>query len=243
MRPKVLCPVANRPLVDWAIDRVRDVAHDVAVNVHAGRAQMEGHLTGRVHLSIEDRRPLGTAGALGALRSWLDGRAVLTVNGDTWCPAPLDQLLYRWDGERVRVMVVGDQPLGPRSLVIGSLTPWSVVADIPAQPLGLWEQLWRDRVRDGTLETIGWSGPFADCATPATYLAANLAALDWLTLEQLVDQQADVRGPVDRSLVGAGATVYGSLERAVVWPGGAVARGERLVDAIRADRGLTVLVR
>jgi hypothetical protein len=37
--------------------------------------------------------------------------------------------------------------------------------------------------------------------------------------------------------------IDGSLERTVVWPGGVVARGERLVDAIRADKGLTVLVR
>jgi hypothetical protein len=140
-------------------------------------------------------------------------------------------------------MVVGDRPLGPRSLVIGSLTPWSVVAEIPAQPLGLWERVWRARTLDGSLETVGWTGPFTDCATPAAYLAANLAALDWLGEERLVDRHADVRGPVDRSVVGAGAVIDGSLERTVVWPGGVVARGERLVDAIRADKGLTVLVR
>jgi hypothetical protein len=37
--------------------------------------------------------------------------------------------------------------------------------------------------------------------------------------------------------------VAGTLERAVVWPGARVRRGEHLVDAIRADDGMTVLVR
>jgi hypothetical protein len=33
------------------------------------------------------------------------------------------------------------------------------------------------------------------------------------------------------------------ITRSVVWPGAQVAAGEVLVDAIRADRGVTVLVR
>jgi mannose-1-phosphate guanylyltransferase/MurNAc alpha-1-phosphate uridylyltransferase len=251
LRPKVLCPVANRALLDWALDRVRAVTTDVAVNVHHHRDQLLDHLaeaSGRdpaatVHASIEADRPLGTAGALGALRDWVGGRAVLVVNGDTWCPAPLLRLLEGWDGERVRVLVLGGDPLGPRSRVIGSLTPWPVVSALPAAPLGLWEGVWRPRVAGGTLETVGWEGPFVDCASPADYLTANLAALDWLGRDRLVAPDAVVSGDIDRSVVGAGARVVGRVVRAVVWPGAEVARSERLVDAIRADRDVTVLLR
>ena len=41
IRPKALCPVANVPLVDGAIDRARHVTPSVAVNVHHGRALLE----------------------------------------------------------------------------------------------------------------------------------------------------------------------------------------------------------
>ena len=251
LRPKVLCPVADRPLVDWAIERVRGVTPDVAVNVHHHRQAKEAHLAGRVHLSVEAERPLGTAGGLAQLRGWLDGRAALVVNGDTWCPAPLSRLLEGWDGERVRVLVRGRSPLGANSRVIGSLHPWAVLAGLRAEPAGLWERVWRTGVQDGRLESLGWEGPFADCASPADYLAANLTALDWL------DESSGRRaggcagvgagvgegGRVERSVIGAGARVEGSVRRVVVWPRCVVGPGEHLVDAIRADDGVTVLIR
>jgi NDP-sugar pyrophosphorylase family protein len=40
LRPKALCPVGDRPLVDWAIEAVGDAVERVAVNVHHGRDQM-----------------------------------------------------------------------------------------------------------------------------------------------------------------------------------------------------------
>src|SRR5688500_13503964 len=79
-RPKALCPVNNVPLVDLAVGRVQAATPSVAVNVHHGRGQLERHLAGRVHLSVEEEEPLGTAGALGRLREWIDGRPVLVHN-------------------------------------------------------------------------------------------------------------------------------------------------------------------
>jgi hypothetical protein len=66
------------------------------------------------------------------------------------------------------------------------------------------------------------AGPYFDCGTPADYLAANLEASG------------------GRSVVGAGARVDGELVRSVVWPGGVVHRGERLVESIRVGETLTV---
>src|SRR3954447_25411909 len=87
LRPKALCPVDNVALVDHAIARASTATPDVAVNVHHGLAQMEQHLVARsgaeVHVSIERERALGTAGALGQLREWLDGRPGPVNNRDS----------------------------------------------------------------------------------------------------------------------------------------------------------------
>src|SRR5688572_16581087 len=73
--PKVLCPVGNRPLIDWAIERVAPlVGGAVAVNGRYHVERIAAHVAGRAHLSDERAHPeeLGTGGAVGALRGWLD---------------------------------------------------------------------------------------------------------------------------------------------------------------------------
>ena len=224
LRPKPLCPVGGVPLVDHALVRLAAVTEHQAVNVHHGRALMEAHLDGRVHLSVEDRQALGTAGALGHLRSWLDGRDALVVNADTWTRATLDPLLAGWDGARPRVLVAGPPVLTPRVVLLGTLLPWAAVARLAAAPSGLYERCLRPAAERGELEVVGVEAEAIDCGTPRGYLEANLSTSG------------------GRSVVGEGAVVEGSLDRCVVWPGSTVSAGERLVETIRADR-LTVLVR
>lgn len=224
--PKALCPVDNVPLVDLALDRVLGLTGDVAVNVHHGRPQMEAHLAaGRVHLSIEEPEALGTAGALGHLRAWLDGRATLVANADAWHRADLACLVEGWDGERTRLLAVHDPDwgdFGPWRYCGAALLPWAEVRTLPATPAGLYEVSWRRRWTEGLVELVPMSGPYFDCGTPAEYLAANLAASG------------------GRSVVGPGARVDGELVRSVVWAGGVVRRGERLVESIRVGETLTV---
>jgi NDP-sugar pyrophosphorylase family protein len=231
VRPKPLCPVANVPLVDRAVASVRAVHPGaVAVNVHHGREAMTEHLAGMpdVHVSIEEAEALGTAGALGHLRAWIAERGVLVLNADTWCEPDLDALVAGWDGERVRILVAGSESFGPRSRIVASLQPWRRVAPLPDTPAGLYEACWRAAAAEGEVETVAYSGPFADCGTPAEYLRANLEAA----------------GPVDgRSVIGAGAIVAGVVRSSVVWPGAHVAKGEVLERAIRCDSRVTVLVR
>lgn len=227
-RPKALCPVNNRPLVDHALARVARVtggvdAARVAVNVHHKRHMLERHLRGRVHVSVEQPQALGTAGALGALRSWIDGRAVLVVNADAWHPQALGVLLDGWDGKRVRLLVDdagGD--FGRWRFVGASLMPWDVVRTLRAEPAGLYEACWRDLHERGQVSFVVSREPFVDCGTPADYLRANLAASG------------------GTSVIGAGAIVRGDVVRSVVWPRARVAAGERLVDAIRIGARTTV---
>jgi NDP-sugar pyrophosphorylase family protein len=223
-----LCPVGGVPLVDLAVERVRAVTDDVAVNVHAGRALLEPHLDALgVHASFEEPEALGTAGAVARLRPWLDGRPALVVNGDAWHTADLRPLVEDWDGERVRLLVAGsaDVAFGPRMRVVGSLLPPADVAALPDGVSGLSVVSWGPALDAGRLDVARVDVPFVDCGSPRTYLEANLLAS---------------RG---RPVVGDGAVVEGQLVRSVVWDGASVGPGERLVDAIRADDGVTVLVR
>lgn len=211
-----------------------------------------------VVVSWEQPQALGTAGALGRLRPWLDGRAALVLNADAWTDVPLSPLVEGWDGERPRVLVAGEPHLGPRSAVAGALVPWSVVRTMPAEPAGLWERCWRAALADGSLEVVGGSGRFVDCGTAADYLGANLAAIGEevaagrppVTKGDVtgcwVGAGAVVTGVAAHSVIGAGALVEGEVRDSVVWPGGRVAAGERLMGAIRAPgphTDLTVLVR
>ncbi len=225
VRPKALCPVGNVPLVDLALERLAPVGEDLAVNVHHHREAMEAHLDGRVHLSIEDREPLGTAGAVGQLRDWLDGRAAAVVNVDAWCPTSVAPLLEGWDGERTRVLVAGSTRLLPGSLVAGALLPWSVAQALEPVPSGLWETCWRDADASGRLEVLPLDGPFVDCGTPGRYLEANLAASG------------------GESVVEPGAEVEGRVVGSVVWRDGVVHPGEVLTGAIRYTGEKTVLAR
>lgn len=226
IRPKALCPVDNEPLVDVALGRLRPVASEVAVNVHAHREQMEAHLATRdVHVSVEEGEPLGTAGALGKLRPWIDGRAVVVTNADAWHRFDLRPLLDGWDGERPRLLVVHDPEqgdFGPWRYVGATALPWSVVAGLEPVPSGLFGLVWTPAEADGRLDMVVAEGPFFDCGTPSDYLAANLCASG------------------GESVVGEGAVVDGELVRSVVWPGGVVRAGERLVECVRVGSDLTV---
>jgi CTP:molybdopterin cytidylyltransferase MocA len=224
-RPKPLCPLGDSTLLDHNLERVRAVVDAVAVNAHHHADQVVAHVAGRAHVSVEPVEALGTAGAVAHLRPWLGGRGALVVNGDTWTSIPLVPLLDGWDGETVRVLVVGEAALTAGAQVVGSLVPAAIVATLPDSPAGLYEVCWRPAADAGRLEVLGAEGDLVACDTPADYLRANLI----------------VSG--GRSVIGAGARLEGEVVRSVVWPGGVVHRDEELVDAVRIDEHHTVLVR
>ncbi len=225
LRPKALCPVGNVPLIDLALDRVRPAVAEVAVNLHHGRRTLDAHLADDVHRSVEADHPLGTAGALGLLRPWIDGRGVLVVNADAWCPGSLASFADGWDGERIRLLLAGDDELRPTSPVAGALMPWTDVVAIEPEPAGLYEVSWRAAQAAGRVEAVRHDGDFVDCGTPAQYLAANLQASG------------------GSSVVEDGARVTGSIDQCVVWSDARVDDNESLYRAIRLRGRITVLVR
>ncbi len=230
-RPKALCPVGGVALVDRALAALAPLTASVAVNAHHLAEQLDSHIArmhgDAIHLSLEPEL-LGTGGALGALRDWIAGRPVAVVNADAVHEAPLAPLATGWDGERIRFLLA--EPAGTAFAagvrLCGVLMPWAAVADLPVEPVSLHERVWAPWAAAGRVEALaGYDGPWFDCGTPASYLAANL----WSTGGgSAIDASADVRGEVERS---------------VVWDGANVAAGDRLVDAIRTTNGRTVLVR
>ena len=241
LRPKALCPVGGVALLDLALDRLRgtlagDGPDQLAVNAHHHAGQVLAHVGDRAHVGVEQPRALGTAGALGALRDWIGGRAVLLTNADAYLPGGLDlpagldlpggrPFTDGWDGERCRLAVV---PAGGARAdfrlpdgtgvryVGGALLPWRLVRDLAATPSGLYEVMWAAEAGRGALDLQLIAGEAVDCGTVGDYLRANLLASG------------------GASVVGAGADVRGRLTRAVVWDGARVEAHEHLVDVVRA---------
>jgi CTP:molybdopterin cytidylyltransferase MocA len=223
VRPKALCTVGGRSLLDLALERVAPHVRRTAVNAHHHADQLCAALAGRgAHVAVESPEALGTAGALGNLRGWVDGAAVLLTNADAYYadPSVVAGLVDGWDGERPRLLCAPDGVPGVLDGVryVGSaLLPWWSVRDLAPEPSGLYEVSWRALHAAGRLDL--WAPPglvAVDCGTPADYLRANL----------LASGGAPVVEP--------GAEVRGELVRSVVWAGERVEPGERLVDAVRA---------
>ena len=226
LRPKPLCPVANRPLLDWALERVRPYVSRLAVNASHLADQVDAHLRGTgVHVSHEAEL-LGSAGALGRLAPWIGDADVLLHNSDAWLTDDLSQLLDGWSGRNPRLLVEeasdGHGDFGRWNFVGVSLLPNRFVKDLPDRFGGLYTLVWKPCFDRDELEFVTVRGEFVDCGTPADYLHANLLAND------------------GRSVVGEGAVVDGVLIDSVVWPHCTVAAGEVLRDAVRAYGGLTL---
>jgi NDP-sugar pyrophosphorylase family protein len=244
--PKALCPVGNVALLDRAMGRMAALGFDtpqtLAVNACYLAEQVVAHVGDRAHLSVEPGEPLGTAGGLGNLKPWIDGRGVLAANADAYLAGgTVERLLHGWDGTTVRLLGVEGPPneFGPYRFAGLSLLPGDLVASLEAVPTDLVRTTWRPAEREGRLEVIPFAGTYLDTGTAKDYLAANLHAAGQTSL---VDPTATVRGRLQRAVIGAGARIDGDVTRGVVWPGGVVEAGEHLVDAIRVGRDLTVPV-
>lgn len=251
--PKALCPVGNLPLLEHALRRVGGLGlvgpAAVAVNACYLGTQVVDHVGQRAHLSVEPAPPWGTAGGLARLRGWIAGRGVLVGNADAYLATAgvppgedIAALVAGWDGDTVRILgrpaVDGQRAeFGPFRFAGFSLLPWRYVAALEQRRGELVGTVWRPAEAAGELEVVPYDGTYLDTGTPETYLAANLHAAG---AGNLIHPDATVTGDCQAAVVGAGAVVRGALTRAVVWPGGRVAEGERLHDAVRVGGELTV---
>jgi N-acetyl-alpha-D-muramate 1-phosphate uridylyltransferase len=180
--PKPLLDVGGATLLDAALARLGQVLPlrpaDVAVNAHWLAEQVVAAVAGRAHVSVEQPEALGTAGAIGALRGWLDGRDVLVANGDVWLGGPVDVRAFveGWDRQRPRLLVVAeaDRPdFDGRWRFAGlSLLPGAVAAALDPVPSGLYELVW-SRL---PVDVVPTDVPFLDCGTLEDLAAARTLA-------------------------------------------------------------------
>ena len=213
-------------MLDLAIASVRPYARDIAVNVHYRADDVRQHLSGSgVHLSDETGRLLGSAGAVGHLHEWIDGRGVLIRNSDAYLTDDLSALVHGWDGVHPRVLGVergGSSDFGSVQYVGACLLPADIAAALPDATASLYDLVWEPAWTSGALQIVPATGEAVDCGTPRDYLRANLLASG------------------GDSVIGAGASVLGSIDEVVVWDGGYVGPDERLRMCIRAGRDVTV---
>ena len=254
--PKALCPVGNVPLLDRGLDRLAGLGlsgpADVAVNAAYLADRVAEAARDRAHLSWERDGPLGTAGGVGNLKAWIDGRGALVGNADAYLADPRRQpgpdvaaLLDGWTGETVRMLALPVLPgdtggFSGRRFAGFSLLPWRYVRDLPAKQGELVRSVWRPAEAAGELELVGYGGVYVDTGTPADYLRANMHAAGGRTL---VDPSAIVTGRPESCVIGAHAVVAGVALRCVIWPEAEVTAEEHLSDAIRAPGSLTVAAR
>jgi NDP-sugar pyrophosphorylase family protein len=251
--PKALCPVGNVPLLDRALHRLAGLGMsgtaDVAVNVAYLADQVAAAAQDRVHVSREPDGPLGTAGGVGNLKSWIDGRGALVGNADAYLADPRREpgpdiavLSDGWTGDTVRMLTRPGRPgdtggFSGRRFAGFSLLPWRYVRNLPAQHGDLVRAVWRPAEAAGELELVGYGGVYVDTGTPADYLRANLHAAGGRTL---ADPSATVTGRAENCVIGAHAVVAGTALRCVIWPGAKVTAEEHLFDAIRVPGHVTV---
>ena len=226
--PKPLLTVANRVMLQAALDRVGALTDSIAVNAHhlaEQIAQAAPRLRPGVHVSIERERLLGTAGALWNLRDWIDGRPVLVANSDTWLSRSIEALLDGWDGTRPRLLVKDmgrPADFGSYRFVGASLVPATTARRLGAEPDGLYAAVWKAAHAAGELEFVPIDGDAFDCGTPAEFITANLRAAG------------------TSSVIAPDARVDGDVDRCVLLSGAVVAAGESLVGAIRDRYGNTM---
>ena len=84
--PKPLVPVAGRPMIDYALEKLQIYGvNEIVINVSHLKDQLVAHLAARKNLTItisEESEPLETGGGLKKAQSLLGNEPVFVINSD-----------------------------------------------------------------------------------------------------------------------------------------------------------------
>jgi mannose-1-phosphate guanylyltransferase len=246
---KPLVPVGDRPALAHVLEHLRRAGVSrLVVNAHHRAGDVVAFAREQAYpvAVSEERDLLGTAGGIAFARELLGEGDVLVWNGDILAGVEVERLvashagaatlvvqpLERGQGPvgldargnvvRLRAERFGDEARGGQYLGIGVLSA-ALRARLPGEG-GLVEDLLVPAMARGeVVRSFLHDGPWHDIGTVASYLAANAAWLEERGLERWVGPGAKVEPGVtlERSVVGAGATVSGAgaVVGCVVWPG------------------------
>jgi len=121
--PKPLVPVAGKPMIACALDKLR--AHgirEIVINVSHHKEQLIAYLSARKNLAVkisEEAEPLETGGGLKKARSLLGNEPVFVINSDIiWTDegeSALDRLARHWDDTKMDFLLL----VQPKAKAVG----------------------------------------------------------------------------------------------------------------------------
>ncbi|MFZ0827871.1 MAG: nucleotidyltransferase family protein [Verrucomicrobiia bacterium] len=112
--PKPLVPVAGKPMIDYALDKLRAYGiEEVIINVSHLKNQLITHVSSLSGLTVtisEETEPLETGGGLKKALPLLGNEPCFTINSDIlWRDGPesaLDRLARHWDDAKMDVLLL-----------------------------------------------------------------------------------------------------------------------------------------
>jgi len=112
--PKPLVPVAGRPMIEYALDKLRDYGiREIVINVSHLKSQLVKYFAAQKHFHVtisEEAEPLETGGGLKQAAAFLGNEAVFTINSDILStdegePA-LSRLAQNWDDDNMDFLLL-----------------------------------------------------------------------------------------------------------------------------------------
>ena len=112
--PKPLVPVAGRPMIEYALDKLRAYGiEEVIINVSHLKDQLTAYVAGLSGLTVkisEESEPLETGGGLKKARPLLGNDPIFTINSDIlWVDegeSALERLARQWDDAKMDVLLL-----------------------------------------------------------------------------------------------------------------------------------------
>jgi MurNAc alpha-1-phosphate uridylyltransferase len=112
--PKPLVPVAGRPMIEYALDKLRDYGIErLVINVSHLKDQLMDYFAAQNKLSVqisEETEPLETGGGLKKAMPFLGNEPVFTINSDIlWTDdgkSALTRLAQHWDGDKMDFLLL-----------------------------------------------------------------------------------------------------------------------------------------
>jgi MurNAc alpha-1-phosphate uridylyltransferase len=152
--PKPLVPVAGRPMIEYALDKLQSYGvQEVVINVSHLKEQLLAYLSSRKNLKIKisgESEPLETGGGLKKAQSLLGDEPVFVINSDIiWTDegeSALDRLARHWDDSNMDFLLL----VQPKSKAIGYERGEDHLFVKPANTIG-----WDERVEPYIIAGIG----------------------------------------------------------------------------------------
>jgi MurNAc alpha-1-phosphate uridylyltransferase len=121
--PKPLVPVAGRPMIEYAFDKLQSYGvQEVVINVSHLKEQLLAYVSSRKNLKIkisEEIEPLETGGGLKQAQSLLGDEPVFVINSDIiWTDegeSALDRLSRHWDDSKMDFLLLAQ----PKARAVG----------------------------------------------------------------------------------------------------------------------------